>query len=357
MSTVSFWFGTDSILPLVGCVAFAIGFAFLCRFTILSLSALRIDPSVVQHSAILITGTSTGFGRRFASDLAEKGFFILAGVRKKEDGERLVEFTSPSARSRVCPLILDVTKKEHIADAVAFVQAKLKEEKRELFALINNAGIHSIGPLELIDENEIRRAFEVNLFGCLAMSRAFLPLLRNFGKSSSSSSSSSSPGSSSMTVKPTSMPKPRIIFISSLAGILGIPYYGSYCLTKSALEAAIDVFRRELALTGVQVSALEPGGFKSNLVDSVPTKLQEWAAMDSLHPYKKSYGRLLVVADKMTPYLPDPKPVVDLVGSVVLSRFPPARVTVGADSMLLSLATYVLPDLVLDFIIRMVATL
>ena len=114
---------------------------------------------------VLITGASTGIGRACALDLDRRGFRVLAGVRKDADGETLRKESS-----RIEPVILDVTDQATI-DAAA-------KQIDELYGLVNNAGITVAGPLEYLPVDEIRRQFEVNVFGHLAVTQAFLPQLR-----------------------------------------------------------------------------------------------------------------------------------------------------------------------------------
>ena len=120
---------------------------------------------VTQRKAVLISGASTGIGRQCALRIAEAGFDVFAGVRSYEAGDELLN-TSPRG---IEPVILDITDRESIL--------RLAEELRgeRLYAVVNNAGVALLGPLEFLPLDRIRQQFEVNLFGHIAMTQAFLP--------------------------------------------------------------------------------------------------------------------------------------------------------------------------------------
>src|SRR3954468_3502434 len=181
-----------------------------------------------MSGGVLITGASTGIGEATALKLDEAGFRVFAGVRKPEDGERLKAKASDRL-SVVQPL--DVTDHDSIAKARAQVESELGGVP--LRGIVNNAGIGSGGPLEAIDLDEFRQSLEVNTVGALAVTQAFLPLLR------------SSRG--------------RIVNMSSIGGRLAQPFAGPYIASKFALEGVNDVLRGELLEWGIDVIAIEPG--------------------------------------------------------------------------------------------------
>lgn len=178
--------------------------------------------------AVMITGASTGIGEATALLLAREGFVVFAGVRQNADGERLTA-QNPSIR----PVIVDVT----LPDTIAAAAQLVAESGVPLRGLVNNAGIALAGPLEFLPVEHLRRQFDVNVFGHVAVSQAFLPALRKT--------------------------KGRIVFVGSIAGLLATPFVGPYSASKFALEAVADVFRLELAPAGIAVSLLEPGAVKT----------------------------------------------------------------------------------------------
>jgi len=188
--------------------------------------------------AIVVTGASSGIGAHAAEALARKGWIVFAGVRNEAAAEAVRAVGVPT----LLPLVLDVTLAASRAAALATVEAELAERGGLPFvALVNNAGISRSGlPLEFEPEARTRETFETNVFGALATTQAFLPLLR------------ASQG--------------RIVMISSVAGVLGgVPTMGSYGASKHALEALSDSLRRELAPLGVSVSVVEPAFVKTSI--------------------------------------------------------------------------------------------
>jgi NAD(P)-dependent dehydrogenase (short-subunit alcohol dehydrogenase family) len=176
--------------------------------------------------AVVITGASTGIGRACAIELDRRGFRVFAGVRAAAAAEQL----RAEASSRLTPVVIDVTKGDTIAAAVKTVAEALGDAG--LDGLVNNAGICVPGPLELVPIDALRRQFEVNVIGQVAVTQAFLPLLRKS--------------------------RGRVVNMSSVSGGLSVPYLGQYSASKFALEAIGDALRLELRNFGIRVSAIEP---------------------------------------------------------------------------------------------------
>ena len=172
---------------------------------------------------ILVTGASTGIGRACAIRFADLGYRIFAGVRKSSDGEPLKAHSS----GKIEPVLLDVTRPESIDGALAAAG------DQPLAGLVNNAGIAMVGPLELLSIEAWRKQFEVNVIGLVAVTQAFLPLLRR-GRG-------------------------RIVNIGSIAGRSALPGSGAYDSSKFAVEAITDVLRMELHAWGISVSVIEAG--------------------------------------------------------------------------------------------------
>ena len=182
--------------------------------------------SDTSRGAVLVTGASTGIGRACVLSLDAMGFRVYAGVRKSEDGESLGK-----ASSRLTPVFFDVTDEQSIATAATEVSRVVGDAG--LAGLVNNAGVAIPGPLEYLPLGELRRQLEINLVGQLAVTQAFLPLLRKA--------------------------RGRIVNVSSLAGKLTTPFNGAYSAAKHGLEAFSDALRMELAPWGIRVCVVEPG--------------------------------------------------------------------------------------------------
>lgn len=176
---------------------------------------------------VVITGASRGIGEATARRLDQQGFRVYAGVRHLEDGDRLRR----NASERLIPLQLDITDEEHIRRAVEVVAQASGAEG--LAGLVNNAGISIPAPLEFIPLNDFRHQLEVNVTGQLAVTQAFLPLLRQS--------------------------RGRLVNVSSIGGRqVSIPFNGPYHASKFALEALSESLRMELAPFGIQVITIEP---------------------------------------------------------------------------------------------------
>ncbi len=173
---------------------------------------------IVADGNILITGASTGIGQACAIRFAQLGYNVFAGVRNLADGATL---------PRIKPVLLDVTRPESIASALVACG------EEPLAGLVNNAGVAVVGPLELVPIDEWRRQFEVNVLGLVAVTQAFLPLLRR-GRG-------------------------RIVNVGSIAGRSALPCSSPYDSSKFAIEAISDALRMELHSCGISVSLIEPG--------------------------------------------------------------------------------------------------
>jgi NAD(P)-dependent dehydrogenase (short-subunit alcohol dehydrogenase family) len=186
------------------------------------------DQRSDDRGAVVITGTSTGIGAACALRLANEGFTVFAGVRREADGRALQQHTSGA----ITPLLIDITDEAMIASAVETVGQTVGD--RGLAGLVNNAGIVRPGPLEFQPMADLRTQLEVNLFGHIAVTQAFLPLIRR--------------GSG------------RLVNVGSIGGRLVLPLHGGYSASKFAIEAVTDALRLELRQWNISVSLVDPGG-------------------------------------------------------------------------------------------------
>jgi short-subunit dehydrogenase len=182
---------------------------------------------MTSENWVLITGASTGIGRATTEYLAANGFKVYAGARKSQDLENLAKIEN------VISIKLDVAKKVDVDAAVEFI----KNRRTGLFALINNAGIVSAGPLMDISEEELTEQLDINLVGVHRVTKAFFPLLL--------------------------ASKGRIVMISSNSGFFAAPFFGPYNTSKFALEGYSDSLRRELLLYGVKIVIIQPGNINT----------------------------------------------------------------------------------------------
>lgn len=239
---------------------------------------------------MLVTGASSGIGAAIARHLAGRGFRVFGTVRRAADGAAL-------ARDGVTPVEMDVTDTESIARGRREVERVLAGVP--LAGLVNNAGIPAAGPLELLPVDELRRVFEVNVFGPVAVTQAFLPLLK--------------------------AARGRIVNISSVAGRSVLPFMSPYAASKFALEAISDALRRELRPFGVAVTVIEPGSFRSKIWNKVE-------AMDLARyrgsAYEQVLERFRAAALRGAERAPPPDKVAGAVGRALTTRRAPIRVLV-----------------------------
>ncbi|HTT41758.1 MAG TPA: SDR family oxidoreductase [Steroidobacteraceae bacterium] len=179
--------------------------------------------------AVLVTGASSGIGRKIVDRLAADGYFVYATARKPEDIKAL------AAIKNVQALSLDVTRPDEIAAAVTTIS----KAGRGLYGLVNNAGIATAGYLADMRFEEYQLVMDVNAAGPVRMIKAFTPMLTE--------------------------QKGRIVNIGSISGILARPNLPAYSMSKHAIEALTDALAGELDTAGVHVSVVEPGNYNSNI--------------------------------------------------------------------------------------------
>jgi NAD(P)-dependent dehydrogenase (short-subunit alcohol dehydrogenase family) len=272
-----------------------------------------------MSGGVVITGASTGIGEATALRLDAAGFRVFAGVRKEEDGERLR--AKGSGRLRVIHPF-DVTDADHVAAAARTVEGELGAEP--LRGVVNNAGIGAGGPLETIDLDEFRRALEVNTTGALAVSQAFLPMLRRS--------------------------RGRIVNMSSIGGRLAQPFAGPYITSKFALEGLTDVLRRELMGFGIDVIAIEPGTIATPIWEKSASQADELLAgmtAEQRELYGKRAEKLSKMLARQTKRGAPPGKVAAVVETALTAKRPRTRYPVG-DAYVLLAVKALLPTRLLD---------
>jgi NAD(P)-dependent dehydrogenase (short-subunit alcohol dehydrogenase family) len=264
----------------------------------------------MDRGNMLVTGTSTGIGRACAVRLAELGYRVLAGVRKESDGEAL----RAEGRGRIEPALLDVT------DAGSIAKARATLGDQPLAGLVNNAGIATLGPLELLPIDAWRRQFEVNVIGLVAVTQACLPLLRR------------GPG--------------RIVNVGSIAGRSALPGTGAYDSTKFAIEAISDVLRTELHAWGISVSLIEAGAVATPIwekslreADDLPRRV----APESYALYRELMTKVRQEAEQAARTALPVRAVVRAVEHALTARRPRTRYVLGRDAWFWLLLNW-LPD-------------
>lgn len=275
---------------------------------------------------VLITGASTGIGQATAVRLARAGWTVLAGVRLREDGERLA---GEAHGGRVQPLILDVTDFEQIRQAAARVSELGGGERSpgRLDALVNNAGIGVGGPLELIHPDDLRKQFDVNVLAQVAVTQALLPALR--------------------------AARGRIVFVSSVGGRVAMAFTAPYAASKHAIEAIGDALRVELRTSHVQVALIEPGSVATPIWDKSRAEADRVTVPDEL---SAQYGHVLDAMDKTLQRTAErgvpPEQVAATIERALTARTMRSRYVVGRDARAMIAIRRLLPDHVFDRLAR-----
>lgn len=246
-------------------------------------------------------------------------------MRREEDAESLRGVAS----ERLVPVMLDVTDAGQIASAVALIEEAVGESG--LDGLVNNAGVAILGPLETIPLDDFRRQVEINLTAQVAVTQALLPAIRRA--------------------------RARVVFVSSIGGRMALPFGGPYHAAKFGLEAVTDCLRQELRPWGIRVAAIEPGSIDTpiwergeRLADDVSARAP--AAQEEL--YGETIERFRVAVRRTAERGIAPDKVAAAISHALSARRPRTRYVVGADARGQALLARLLPDRVMDAVVRRV---
>ncbi|TIX92145.1 oxidoreductase [Rhizobium sp. P44RR-XXIV] len=244
----------------------------------------------------LITGVSSGFGRAFAEAALGAGHRAVGTVRNAE-GKTQFEAMEPS---RARAVLLDVTDFAAIEPAIT----RIEEEVGAIDVLINNAGYGHEGTLEESPLDEMRRQFDVNVFGAVAMIKAVLPFMRRRRTG-------------------------HIINITSMGGFITMPGIAYYCGSKFALEGISEVLAKEVRGFGIHVTAVAPGSFRT-----------DWAGRSmvrsgrSISDYDQLFDPIRKAREeKNGNQAGDPHKAAAAILALVASENPPAHLLLGTDAL------------------------
>jgi NAD(P)-dependent dehydrogenase (short-subunit alcohol dehydrogenase family) len=199
----------------------------------------------LQNQVVLITGCSSGIGRGLAYELAKTGHHVVATARRPDSLSGLVH-------ENISHLQLDVTDPTSIDKAVNAVVL----QHGRIDMLINNAGFGLIGPVSEIPLSDLRKQFETNVFGAVALVQAVVPIMAKHKWG-------------------------RIVNVGSIAGITATPFGGAYCSSKAALHALSDSLRMEVQPFGIEVVVIRPGGIKSQFGENADSALERYNRPES----------------------------------------------------------------------------
>lgn len=234
---------------------------------------------------ILITGSSTGIGRACAEHLARQGHQVYGTVRKP-----------PEAPLSFPTVPMDVTNEESVGNGIA----QVVRSAGRLDVLINNAGMGYLGSVEETSIEEARRQFDINVFGVLRVCRAALPVLRRQGSG-------------------------LIVNVSSIGGVIGLPFEGLYSASKFALEGMSEALRLEVRPFGIHVALVEPGDIRSDFPKN-RIRTRESGASSAYGPALSSVLEVMAADEARAP---SADLVARLVGRIVARKSPALRHRVG----------------------------
>jgi NAD(P)-dependent dehydrogenase (short-subunit alcohol dehydrogenase family) len=246
---------------------------------------------------VLITGCSSGFGRGAAEELTQRGHEVIATARRPEVLKDL---------DVAQILALDVDSDASVAETVAAAG--------RVDALVNNAGIGVIGPVERLPIEDGKRIFETNFFGALRMIQAVLPQMRERGSGT-------------------------IVNVSSVAGRVAPPLDGLYSGTKFALEGLSEALKREVEHFGIKVAIIEPGFFQTTFSDNAHRVGTDTPPYDALERAWQEAAERLRGGEA-----PGPEAVVHAIADVVESDAPAFRTPVGDDAVMVMAARDAMDD-------------
>ncbi|GAA0876308.1 SDR family oxidoreductase [Wandonia haliotis] len=194
-----------------------------------------------MSKTILITGASSGFGKGTAIGLAKKGHRVIAAVHVEPLKTILLE-EAKKENVELEVIVLDVTKAS---------DRQYAAERYDVDVLMSNAGVMETGPVAEIPIENVRRNYEVNVFAPLQLVQAFLPKMVKKGKG-------------------------KVVFTSSMGGLITVPFAAIYTSTKHALEGIAEGLKEELTGTGVEICTVNPGVFGTGFNDRGAETLLKW---------------------------------------------------------------------------------
>lgn len=259
-----------------------------------------------MSKVVLITGGSSGIGKAVAIYLTEKGYVVYGTSRNPNKITEELPFKL---------IALDVADPGSIQKAA---QTIISNEGR-IDVLINNAGVGITGPIEETPDEEIKKAFQTNVFGPIDVIKSVLPQMRK-------------------------QQSGMIINITSIAGYMGLPYRGIYSATKGALELITEAFRMEIKGFNIQMTNIAPGDFATNIASG---RYHSPVLEDS--PYKEPYGNTLNLMNEHVDEGNDPKEMAEAIYKVMTSAKPKIHYKVGAFMQKFSIVLKrILPDTVYE---------
>lgn len=271
----------------------------------------------MQNQVVLVTGASSGIGRATAEFLMRQGCHVYGTSRKA--GEHPEHHASDASSGGFIDMIsLDVTQDDSVEAAVKDVISK----EGRIDVLVSNAGTGIAGSIEDTSMAEAMTQFETNFFGALRVIRAVLPIMRAQGNG-------------------------RIVAISSVAGVISIPYQAHYSASKFAIEGLIEALRHEIKPFGIKACLVEPGDTKTGFTGSrvIAVKASEDSA------YKERFDRSLARMEHDEQNGASAEAVAKIIFRMIKSKNPPIRTAVGFQYKAILLLKRLLPTRLVERIV------
>lgn len=276
------------------------------------------DKDQNKQKSVLVTGASSGIGRCVALGLQERGYQVIATVRKKVDQKRL-------QKQGLDVVMLDLASSSSIQEC--FDQT-MKLTGGKLFGLFNNGAYGQPGAVEDLTRDALREQFEVNLFGTHELTNLIIPIMRQ-------------------------QKQGRIIQNSSVLGLVALAHRGAYNASKFALEGLSDTLRMELKGSGIFVSMIEPGPIESQFRQNATRAFRRHIDVEnSVHTdaYKKTLDRLETEGPAV-PFTLPPEAVLKKVIHALESSNPKNHYFVTFPTHLFAFLKRILPDKMLQKIL------
>jgi len=272
---------------------------------------------------ILVTGCSTGIGYTVAKGLQERGYRVFATARQQSDIERL-------EREGLNVIALDLSRSESVQDAANELMLRTSNE---LYAVFHNGAYGQPGAVEDLSRETLEKQFATNVFGWMELNNRLMPLFRQRNEG-------------------------RIIFNSSVLGIISLAYRGVYNASKYAIEGFADTMRQELADTNIKVSLIEPGPIESQFRANALKALKENIDLDASVHSQKYQGniRRLKKQGSVAPFTLPAEAVLKKVIHALESKKPKAHYFVTFPTYLFATLKRLLPTVWLDKILMKISS-
>ncbi|OEU98554.1 MULTISPECIES: oxidoreductase [Streptomyces] len=244
----------------------------------------------------LVTGVSAGLGRAFARAALAAGHTVVGTTRTAKDLRVFEDLAPGHAHGR----IVDVTD----GDAVCGLVAEVEQNVGPLDVVIANAGYGLEGTFEETPLDEVRRQFEVNVFGAMATLQAALPAMRRRRRG-------------------------HLLAVTSMGGLMAVPGMSAYCGSKFALEGVLEALGKEVAQFGIHVTAIEPGSFRTDWAGRSMTR-----AAHTIDDYDELFTPIREARQKASGnQLGDPAKAGEAVVHITSVEQPPAHLVLGSDAL------------------------